>query len=187
MARLNSLLEEYPLWVKGEKNTSMSTALNVASSPGPVQNLERGLVILAKFIVCAESAYYVHIQGIFVSGLRTRPFFWIFGWGLGTRLLWMVHIEPCYFTHIHVLTSPLALMSGSRDGGKSLIPSKWRTGAMTNLSIFCNRSCTTGSLRKLLQELEESVLSPVCLFARTIKEMTQNYLATNVHLSACSC
>ena len=45
----------------------MSTALNVASSPGPVHKLERGLVTLAKFLICAESAYYVHIKGIFAS------------------------------------------------------------------------------------------------------------------------
>ena len=37
-------------------------AYPLASSPGPVQNIgKKGLVTFAKFLVCAESAYYVTV------------------------------------------------------------------------------------------------------------------------------
>ena len=78
-------------------------------------------------------------------------------------------------------TSPLASMSGFRDGGKSLIPSKWRRGAIANFSIFCNRSCTTGSPRMFLKGLAESVFSSVCLFARAIKEKHYKTKQNEIH------
>ena len=44
------------------------SGVRVASSPGPTQKSERGLVTLANYLVCAESAYYVTITCL----LRSR-------------------------------------------------------------------------------------------------------------------